>query len=303
MSRPGIVGLGRAAIEILGVLPRIPDDGREIELSEISVQVGGTAAVATATAAALGCRARFLCPVADDFFGAFVRCALEEAGVEVLGQPVSDARLTATRVALTAREPRRRLSCSSPGDAGELLPEDFDPRDLIAAADAVIIDGTCPRAQAAVAEQAKSRDIPVIFDASDLREGTGALVALADVLICSERLAAELSPRDALPEALQEIRDLGPRAVVITMGRAGSIGLSGDKLVEQPAFAVDTVDAANAGAVYHGGFAAALLSGLPLSGCMELAAAAAALSCRSLGAFAGIPSRDEVVATIRGAVP
>jgi sugar/nucleoside kinase (ribokinase family) len=124
-------------------------------------------------------------------------------------------------------------------------------------------------------------------------------VALADVLICSERLAGELAPRDEIEESLVEIQRLGPDAVIITLGEAGSVGLHGDQLVKQPSFEVDEIDTTGAGSVYHGAFAAALLSKLPFAQCMEFASAAASLSCRRAGAWAGIPDRDEVIAAVR----
>jgi sulfofructose kinase len=133
-----------------------------------------------------------------------------------------------------------------------------------------------------------------------MRPGTGTLASLADVFICSERLAAELAPRDSLQQSLVEIQRLGPRAVIITLGDAGSVGLLGDQMVEQSVFDVDVVDTSGAGSVFHGAFATAMVGDLPFAKCMELAAAAA-LACRRLGSWAGIPTRDEVLELIRGA--
>jgi sulfofructose kinase len=138
-----------------------------------------------------------------------------------------------------------------------------------------------------------------VFDGSQIQEGVGTLVALADVLICSERLASELAPRDDIEKSLVEIQGLGPDAVIITMGELGSVGLHGDQLVNQPAFEVEVADTTGAGSVYHGAFTAALLSKLRFAQCMEFASAAASLSCRRPGAWAGIPDRDEVIALVR----
>jgi sulfofructose kinase len=70
-------------------------------------------------------------------------------------------------------------------------------------------------------------------------------------------------------------------------------------MVQQSSFPIDIADTTGAGSVYHGAFAAAMVAGLPFAQCMELASAAAALSCQELGGWAGIPRRADVVELVR----
>jgi sulfofructose kinase len=300
VTAPLVVGLGRATVDLTGVIPRFPEQpDAELDLSEVCIQVGGGAAVAMGTMAALGCRARLHCTLADDFLAGFIRHALRRAGIDLRAVVAADRQMSGLQMSTISRDPPRRLGLFSPGDCDEPGPDTFEPRGTLDGAAAVLIDGAYPRAQAALAERANIEGVPVIFDGSQLREGTGALVGLADVLICSERLAAELAPRDNLEETLVEISRLGPRAVIITLGDAGAVGLHGDTMVQQAALRVACVDSKGAGAIYHGAFAAALLSELPFAECMEFASAAAGLSCATFGAWAGIPDRDAVVEAVR----
>jgi sugar/nucleoside kinase (ribokinase family) len=298
-QRPLIVGVGRVGMEIVGVVSRLPDHDNPVELDEITVQVGGGMAVSVGTAAALGCRTRLCCKLADDFLGAFIAEALADAGIEGQIVRAPDSRLSGLQFSAIPRDHSRRVSFYTHGDVVSLDASEVDLDALLDGASALLVDGDSPSAQVALAEAARARDVPVIYDGSQIQEGVGNLVALADVLICSERLAGDLAPRDEIEQSLVEIQRLGPEAVIITLGDVGSVGLHGDQLVKQPSFDVEVIDPTGAGSVYHGAFTAALLSKLPFAQCMEFASAAAALSCRRAGAWAGIPEREDVVAAVR----
>jgi sulfofructose kinase len=296
-AQPLVLVIGQVGMELTCRVPRFAPEAT-VEMDEISIQVGGSAAVAAATAAGLGCRARLSCKLADEFVGQHLLSALREAGIETHAVMMSSRKLSPLWFTATA-ERGGRASYHTAGDVEPLTESDLDPVELLNDAGALLVDGTCPSAQVPLAEAARARGIPILFDGDHIRDGVGTLVGLADVLICSERLATELAPRDQLEASLAEIQGLGPRAVIITLGDAGAIGLHGDELVRQPAFPVDLIDASGAGAVFHGAFAAALLGQLPFPTCLTFAAAAAALSCRHRGGFAGIPRRDEVIALVR----
>jgi sugar/nucleoside kinase (ribokinase family) len=176
----------------------------------------------------------------------------------------------------------------------------IDHKAALQGASALLVDGSEPRDQLAIAELARGQKLPVIFDVAELREGCADVISVSDILIVSEREASELAPRGELTDALAELIRMGPRAVVITLGADGAIGSHGDQVVRCPAFVNDEMlDSYGAGSVFHGAFAAALLSELPFARCMETGAAAASLSLRELGAWAAMPSRDDVLALTR----
>ena len=296
-ERPLALSIGQVGVELICRVPRNAPE-IQIEMDEISIQVGGSAAIAAATAAALGCRARLSCKLAGDFLGEHIQKALGAHGIDTWCVEVESCQLSPLSFSVLGAH-SGRATYFTRGDVEPMSAGELDPESLLAGVGAVLVDGTCPSAQVALAEVASKRDIPVVFDGDQIREGVGTLVGLADVLICSERLAADLAPRDDLETTLTEIQRLGPRAVIITLGQAGSIGVHGDQLVRQPSFPVNAADPGSAGAVYHGAFAAALLAQLPFATCMTFASAAAALSCQHVGGFAGIPRREDVVALVK----
>jgi sugar/nucleoside kinase (ribokinase family) len=291
---PLVVGLGRIGVAISGLAPNLPGpDGHATELATLATTPGPGVAVALRAALALGCRARVAGYHGADLLGQLARSAMHEAGMDT--ELVRAVGTSACEVTVVAGDGTVRARYS--GERGEPVP--LDPVATLAGAAALLIDGTEPTEQLRVAELARRQKLPVIFDVSELREGTEQLIAACDILIASEREASELAPRGELADALGELLRLGPRAVVITLGAEGAIGRHGDQVVECAAFTSELLDSHGAGSVFHGAFAAALLSERPFARCMELAAAAAALSLRELGPWQGMPARDDVLALVR----
>jgi sugar/nucleoside kinase (ribokinase family) len=294
LKAPLVVGMGRVGVAISGLAPNLPHSAAPAaELAALATAPAPGIAVALRAALCLGCRARACGTHGADLLGQLARSALRDAGIETellraVGTSACELVTTAADGTLRARY------------AGELgAPSAFDPEAALVGASALLIDGSAPLDQLRTAERARAAKLPVILDVSELRDGTSELIAGCDILILSERAASELAPRGELADALAEILALGPRAVVITLGEKGAIGRHGDQLVRCPAFPSEVLDAYGAGSVFHGAFAAALLSELPFARCMELAAAAASLSLRELGPWAAMPSRDDVLALVR----
>jgi len=294
VKAPLVVGLGRVGVAISGLAPNLPQSNAPAaELAALATAPAPGVAVALRAALRLGCRARAAGTHGADLLGQLARTALREAGIDTellraVGTSASELVTTAADGVLRARYA---------GELGE--PVAFDADAAIAGASALLIDGSAPIDQLRTAERARAAKVPVILDVGELRDGTAELIAASDILISSERAASELAPRGELTDALEEILALGPRAVVITLGEKGAIGRHGDQIIQCPAFPSDVLDAYGAGSVFHGAFAAALLSELPFARCIELAAAAAALSLQGLGPWAAMPSRDDVLALVR----
>jgi sulfofructose kinase len=297
--QPLVAAIGQATVDIVGVVPRLPDVDSRVELSEVSLQGGGAAATAVATAAALGCRGRLAARVAGDSFGKFIVGGLREAGVDceyVLGGPGHLSGLTFVAVTTGCR----RATFFTRGDVTPLTLSDVPLDAFLQGISALVVDGYEPDLQIDAAERCRDTGIPVFFDACTMLEGVPELVALSDYLLASNRFITEAAPRGELEDSLAELAEMGPRAVIVTLGRAGSVGLADGKVVRQPAHEVAARDGTGAGDVYLGAFASAVVRGLPFDRAMELASAAAALKCQSLGSLAGIPDLDEVTSFLAG---
>lgn len=294
MQSPLVVGLGRIGVAISGLAPNLPADGAApTELAAIATAPAPGIGVALRAVVRLGCRARVVGTVGADLLGQLARAAMRDAGIET--ELLRQVGTSSCELVTVAGDGTHRTRY--PGDAGDSPA--LDAAAAIAGASLLLIDATSPVEQIRAAELARAQKIPVILDVGELRDGAAELISACDILIISERAAGDLAPRGELTDAVEELLRLGPRAVVITIGEKGAIGRHGEQLVKCPAFPCDVLDSYGAGSVFHGAFAAALLSELPFARCVELAAAAAALSLRELGPWAAMPSRDEVLALVR----
>jgi sulfofructose kinase len=287
--------MGLAGLDLLGVLPGYPARNSKNRLTRFSVQGGGPAATASAAAARLGASARFVGKVADDGFGQTILDGLVDVGVDVSFAVVAaGGRSPVSFVAVDAGDGSRTVF-HAPTDRPPLAPDEIDWACLDGVA-VLLVDGRQPAAQLAAATRARAAGVKVVLDAEKLDDDTRGLLSLTDVCIASGELADELGGASS---ALDRLAGFGPEVVVVTLGENGSLGRADGRLVEQPALPVEVIDTTGCGDVYHGAFAVGLLAGRPLAGCMELAAAAAALKCRALGGRAGLPTAAEVEAFLR----
>jgi sulfofructose kinase len=289
-----VVGIGEVCLHQIGAAPGFREN--VVELTRFSAQAGGAIGTALATVCALGGQARYFGRLSDDEFAALILKGLRDFSVEtsfVLTEPDKTSPVSFT---LVDEVTSRRVVRFTRGNLSELEPGEM-PRGLLDGAGLLLIDGRSPAVQAAAAERARAMSIPILLDARHLGPGMGELLDLCDVVIGSERFAAEISHTSDTGRSLIELTKMGPRIAVVTLGEEGAIGLEGEKLVRQGAIEVEVQDTSGASDVFRGAFAYALIQGWPLERCLPFANAAAGLNCRHLGGLAGIPSLAEVLRT------
>ena len=296
-----VVGVGHAAVDYLGVVPRYPEADAKIELEEFSLQGGGPVATALVTLSTLGIETAFVGVISDDDFGLFIRQGLREVGVDTSCLVVVPGQVSPMSFIAVERSSGRRTIFYTRGDVPSMSPEQL-PLDRIAAARVLHVDGLQMEAQIAAARYARQNGVTVVYDAGSPRPGMDELIAATDVLVASERFAAEVGG-GALAESLKALQARGPNSVVITIGEDGSVGMEDGETYILPAIPIEAVDTTGAGDVYHGAFIYGLLQGWDLRERMRFANAAAGLKCRMLGGRAGIPERSQIQQALEGRLP
>jgi sulfofructose kinase len=294
-----VIGLGQACVDYVGRVPVFPQEDGKVELLDLHSQCGGPASTALVTLSRLGITCSFLGSVSDDPFGADVLQGLRDDGVDFSFLKIRPGYTSQFAFIAVSGDHANRTVFWHRGTVPQLEKHEVDLSPF-SGAKVLHLDGLMIEASLEAARQAKDAGLAVVLDAGTLREGSLQIVALVDVLIASAKFAESLVGTGVNPEkALDALASLGPKTVVITFGRKGSVGSDGKSKTFQEAFPVKSLDTTGAGDVYHGGYIYGFLQGWPMSECMRFASAVAAMKCRDMGARKGIPRLEEVRAFMK----
>jgi len=289
--RKNITGLGYCSMDYLCIVPKIPQDDK-VQAKATLEQGGGPAATAICAAARLGAKTAFISAVGDDLRGQSILKGLALEGIDT----------TAIKLRLGAESPvafcwiqentGKRSIAWSHGSIKPLLPEEVNAA-TVRNSGLLHLDGHHTGAAIHAAQIARDAGTAVMLDAGTIVPRIEELLALADIVIASEKFAGRFTG-DADPEtAIKKLFSENTKFAAVTLGAKGSIGFDGRKIYRQPAFPVETVDTTGAGDVFHGAFAYKYVNGGDWAECLRFAAAVAALKCTKLGGRTGIPTIAE----------
>jgi sugar/nucleoside kinase (ribokinase family) len=294
-----IVCSGASSYDSIFRMEKLPTGpGKVLPLHAIEV-AHGMAASAAAAAAKLGGRATLFSRVGDDGVGERIIADLTAAGV--------DCRYI--RRAPGVRSPICTVLIDGQGE--RLVVPYYDPAlgrdpswlplDLVAEADAALVDIRWPEGAAAVLKAARTAGKPAVLDADTGPQAViGELAALASHVVFSEPAALAFSGMPTPEAALRSLADGLSGFLAITAGPEGCYWLDRESGVihQLRPPRVEAVDTLAAGDVFHGAFTLAIAEGEPIARAIAFANAAAALKCRSFGGRLGTPDRAEVEAAM-----
>ena len=289
------VGIGYCSNDHLSVVPFIPMDTK-VQMIRHAVLGGGPAGNSTAAAAALGKRAAFIGTVGDDPDWRTILADFAAQGVDTSAMKVRKGATSAIAY-LWIEEKTGNRSCVWTREGLTELSADEVDLDLVRGAQVLHVDGHQPQAAIAAAKAAKDAGVLVNYDAGTHRDGMAELLALADILICSEEFILKLTGLADAEAAVRKVyATYRPKVCGATMGVRGSMCYDGRDLVKVPAFPVEkVVDTTGCGDLFHTGFAIRYLETQDLEACQRFAAAVSAIKCRGLsGRPPSAPTRKEV---------
>jgi sugar/nucleoside kinase (ribokinase family) len=288
------VGVGQNSVDYVAVADQHPIPGTKRRAERVAVLPGGQIATAVAACARLGWRCRYAGAFGNDEPGRVGRESLAAEGIDLSGAHTIPG--AATRVAIVvvnaASGERTVLWHRDP-----LLRIGVVPHDIATSGRLLLVDAEDINASTSAAAAARLAGIATVADVDAVEPGVESLLHHIDAIIVSEDLPAALTGHAEPGRALEVMaRTYDAPLVCVTLGAQGSLARSGGCEIRTPAFAVKCADTTGAGDVFRAGFAAACLRWPDgqLEQALAYANAAAALSCRALGARGALPTAAEI---------
>ena len=155
-------------------------------------------------------------------------------------------------------------------------------------------------------KQAREQGMTIALNPSPMEDTLLSLVSSVDYLLLNEIEAAQLLYRmgKAVPKEAETLaallrESLPETAILLTLGKQGSLYAGNAGQVRQKALAVQAVDTTAAGDTYTGFFLAGIFGGQSVEQAMEYASVASAIAVARPGAAPSIPTRNEVLAMMK----
>ncbi|MHA7274682.1 ribokinase [Arthrobacter sp. TMT4-20] len=303
-----VVIVGSINQDIVARVNRIPRPGETV-LASTLVRTGGGKGANQAVAArrAGGASVAFVGAVGTDPDGEMLREALLADDIDVSGLSQVDGPSGTALISVDAAAENTIVVV--PGANAVPTSLTTAQRGLVNAANVVLTQLEVPTAIVLDAASVRNNQAWHLLNAAPsapfVTDGAALLLSV-DVLIVNEHEALDAAGVGDLDTAVTALASR-VRALVVTLGRHGSLVVCGDERADVPAFAADPIDTTGAGDTFCGVFAATLDASGRSPGTVDIplllqaaraGAAAAALAVARSGAQDAVPTASEVAAFI-----
>jgi ribokinase len=296
---PKVHVVGSINRDIVAYVDHLPRPGETV-LGRLSASFpGGKGANQAVSACRLGAPVGLTGRVGSDPLGDEMLRFLSGEGIDVAGVSRSTE---ATGIALITVDGASQNTIAVVPGANEDWPAGCPPF-APTAADIVVCQLEVPLEVVTGAfEAARAVRATTVLNPAPYRQLPDRLLHLTDLLVLNEIELSGLTGEPVeqiddklLPSIVRRLIARGPKAVIVTLGRAGALVVESDRRAQRvPGRPVRAVDTTGAGDCFVGALAAALLEDQPLALAAEFANRAAALSVTREGAAASMPMRAQV---------
>jgi ribokinase len=298
-SHVSVCVVGSTMVDLVSRVARMPAPGETLAGSSFALGFGGKGGNQAVTAARLGAEVTLVTRLGGDAFGDGALENYRGAGIDPR-HVLQQAGLVTGVATILVDDTAQNCIVIVPGANGALTADDVRAASAaIEAAAVVVAQLEVPLAAALAAfEIARPAGVTTIFNPAPAAAVPDELWRLTDVAVPNET-ESELLTGIAVTDDVQAERAAralmarGARAVILTMGRRGSLVVTADTVDRVEPVSVDAVDTTGAGDAYVGTLAVCLAAGMTLVESARRANLVAALSVTRAGTQTSFPEYDE----------
>jgi ribokinase len=294
-----ILIIGSSNTDLIAKVEHFPTAGETIEGKFFFQAMGGKGANQALAAHRLGGDVKFVTCLGDDANGRNTLEYYKNEGLDVsLVRIVEDAP-TGTAMILVNNEGENCIVIT-PGANNKLSADYIETiEEEIATASIVVLQMEIPMGTVnKVCELASKYSTDILLNVAPAREVNSDLLRLVDILVVNETEIEKVSGKkiEALGEeaVIDSILGMGPKTVILTLGRNGCLVKNNDSIQHVPAFLVEAIDTTAAGDTFCGALVARLSKGSGLIDSIKFATAASAICVTKMGAQPSVPAEADV---------
>lgn len=311
---PKITVIGSANVDLVMNVQRFPQPGETLLGGKLSIVCGGKGANQAVALARLGANVEFIGCIGSRGFGKEVTSIMKREGIVLKNLKITEDAITGAVLILVDPD-GEHIMVPDYGANLRLSPEDIKKREEAIRKSTLLMVQfeILEETNLAVVEIARKYGIPYIVNPAPLVYRGSAIIEGAEVLTPNLAEAIELAGGDLDVKELEnfnidssnkllekiymigeKLLSLGPKSVVITLGKNGSAYVSHNVKKHFQVFPVKQVDVTGAGDGFNAGLAYGLSSGENIEGAVRFASAVAAITVSRLGAQTSFPTLKEV---------
>ena len=301
MQRAKICVVGACNLDLISYVPRLPSMGETLHGSRFQMGFGGKGANQAIMAAKMGGAVTMVSKLGQDVFGENTLKNFKSWGVNTQHIHFTDQAFSG--VAPIAVDPEGHNSIIIVTGANDLLTgaEVEAARSAIASSSILVCQLEIPLdISLAALRIAREEGVKTIFNpAPALSEIPAEIYHLSDIF-CPNETETELLTGmsvDSVEEAeiaAKVLIDRGAAAVILTLGKRGSLLVTGTTIEHVPVEPVKALDTTGAGDAFVGSLAFFLAAGKSLSDAIERANRIAAISVQSSGTQTSFPEAKDL---------
>ncbi|GHC66591.1 ribokinase [Limoniibacter endophyticus] len=292
-----IVVIGSINLDLIANVDRLPEPGETIAGSAFSTSPGGKGANQALAAARAGAPVALVGVAGNDSFRDQALALLEQSDADL--SHVAEVEDTTGIAIIMVEKSGENVIAVVPGANAHLTSAMVDAAP-ITNGDIVLLQHEIPQDLVAHAiDICRNQGAVSILNTAPYRAESAGLLGAVDYVIANETefdlYAAQLGLSGDTREArIEDYAERFDNTLIVTLGAAGVVAISGDVQIELPAPKIEPIDTTGAGDTFCGYFAASLATGSPLDDALARAVRAGSLTCLQPGAQPAIPVASQV---------